>query len=363
MEATVRCPTELMFDIFSRLPSKPLALSKCVSKWVRAKIANPTFVSMHHNRSVSNRSGCIMQFIRNNQTCVSSFNEEFTISNDFMIKLPDDDIFHGDNGINIIGSSNGLLCFTRNGLPLCTYLWNPSMTVAKKLPQPFVIDLGLDGQDWSSSFHLTGFGFDRESDDYKLVQIIFEKPDRRYAYDCRECAYDISRVYSLKTNSWRLVKSKLWNDFVPCISDPLTLKSGTCFKDSLYWKSLTLFVQYQNATRVWFLKESKDGVGSWTKGFDIDLGFLACPIDFVVNGKLLMMRLYPQRRRTQLPLAIHSPTTTFLCRLGLWDFEEKKFGELRINVDGEEEDIQQVLDVHSFERAQNHVKLRNLMDY
>ncbi|KAF3437966.1 hypothetical protein FNV43_RR20722 [Rhamnella rubrinervis] len=180
MEARIWCPTELMFDIFSRLPSKTLARSKCESKSVRAMIAGPIFVSMHDDRSVSNCSGCIMQFIRNNQTCVSSFNEEFAISNDFMIKLPDDDNFQGDNDIIIIGSSNGLLCFTRKGLPLRTYLWYPSMTVAKKLPHPFVTDLGLDGQDWSSSFHLTGFGFDRESDDYKLVQIIFEKPDRRY---------------------------------------------------------------------------------------------------------------------------------------------------------------------------------------
>ena len=89
------------------------------------------------------------------------------------------------------------------------------MKVAKKLPCSFVTDLGLDGQDWSPSFYLTGFGLDSESDDYKLVQIILEKPDPRYAYDRFGHAYDISRVYSLKTNSWRLVKSKLWNDFDP----------------------------------------------------------------------------------------------------------------------------------------------------
>ncbi|KAF3437927.1 hypothetical protein FNV43_RR20683 [Rhamnella rubrinervis] len=132
-------------------------------------------------------------------------------------------------------------------LKLSTFIFSSSMlsqydveAVAKKLPHPFVTDLSLDGQDWSSSFHLTGFGFDRESDYYKLVQIIFEKPDRRYGYDCREYAYDISRVYSLKTNSWRLVKSRLWNDFEPCISDPPTHTSGTCFKDSLYWVSADL---------------------------------------------------------------------------------------------------------------------------
>ena len=73
-------------------------------------MADPIFISMHHNRSVSNRSGYIMQFMRNSQTCVSSFDEEFGISNNLVIKLPDDHHLHGDNGINIIGSSNGLLC-------------------------------------------------------------------------------------------------------------------------------------------------------------------------------------------------------------------------------------------------------------
>ena len=117
-----------------------------------------------------------MQFMRNNQTCVSSFDEEFGISNNLVIKLADDDHLQGDNGINIIGSSNGLLCLPRKALPFCAYLWQPSMKVAKKLPCPLVTDLGLDGKDWSPSFYLTGFGFDSESDDYKLVQIIIEKP-------------------------------------------------------------------------------------------------------------------------------------------------------------------------------------------
>ncbi|KAF3437968.1 hypothetical protein FNV43_RR20724 [Rhamnella rubrinervis] len=206
-------------------------------------------------------------------------------------------------------------------------------------------------------FSFSGFGFDRESDEYKLVQIIFEKPDRRYAYDCRDYTYDISRVYSVKTNSWRLVKSKLWNDFEPCISDPPSRTSGTCFKDSLYRVSGDLKFMMS-----FILSNDLFETISLPSNQILEQGK---PLPYLTRIGSLEKSFALFRRRTQLPLThgIHSLTTTSLCRLGLWDFEEKKFGELRINVNGREEDRQQVLDVHPFERAHNPVKLRKLMDY
>ena len=56
------------------------------------------------------------------------------------------------------------------------------------------------------------------------------------------------------------------------------------------------------------------------------------------------------------PRGIQSLTTTLLCHLGLWDFEEKKFEELKIYG---EEDMEQV---HCFESTHNPVRLRKKLD-
>ena len=56
------------------------------------------------------------------------------------------------------------------------------------------------------------------------------------------------------------------------------------------------------------------------------------------------------------PRGIHSLTTTLLCHLGLWDFEEKKFEELKIYG---EEDTEQV---HCFKSTHNPVRLRKKLD-
>ncbi|PHT76805.1 hypothetical protein T459_20327 [Capsicum annuum] len=69
---------------------------------------------------------------------------------------------------NIVGSCNGLLCLAddheccRNHI----YLWNPSIRKSLKLPIPIYTFKTLSTLD-----HTQGFGFDRTTNDYKVVRI------------------------------------------------------------------------------------------------------------------------------------------------------------------------------------------------
>ncbi|XP_026419986.1 F-box/kelch-repeat protein At3g06240-like [Papaver somniferum] len=103
-------------------------------------------------------------------------------------------LISADNGVEILGSCNGLLC-VRTSFPGgededAISLWNPSSNEYKELP--------------SSPNHfsredtgLYGFAYDSQDDDYKVVRVVDYYYNNYY-----DTGSDIE-VYNLRSNSWK----------------------------------------------------------------------------------------------------------------------------------------------------------------
>lgn len=107
-----------------------------------------------------------------------------------------------------VGSCDGLICLVIDRKDLI--LWNPSTRICKKLPD-FGVKINLGG------YFAYGLGFDKSSDDYKVVGF----------FNCKDLSEVIVQVYSLKSDQWKKIKSfkGRW-----LMDDPATFAHG-----KLYW--------------------------------------------------------------------------------------------------------------------------------
>ncbi|KAL6543561.1 hypothetical protein OROGR_010058 [Orobanche gracilis] len=83
-------------------------------------------------------------------------------------------------------------------------LWNPTTDEIKSLPKPTVSGLPSEISTYISPY---GFGYDRESQDYKVIR--FVQPDRYKVDEHEGCTVPwteyIVELYSLKTDSWKVI--------------------------------------------------------------------------------------------------------------------------------------------------------------
>lgn len=199
-------PPEVITEILSRLPVKPLLQFRCVSKPWRSVIDSPNFIRMHLNRSIQSRSNLsLILYDFNapipNQLCSVDFDKL-----DIAFKLNPPLTF--EKRVNKVWNScNGLLCLSfGEGQAI---LWNPS-TRKTETPVDFRGVL----------VNLFGLGYDSVSDDYKVMRIA-RINDYRFVH------YEV-RVYSLKSNSWRKV-----GDFPHHLE--LDLCTGLLVGGALHW--------------------------------------------------------------------------------------------------------------------------------
>ncbi|KAK6151574.1 hypothetical protein DH2020_014209 [Rehmannia glutinosa] len=128
----------------------------------------------------------------------------------------------GDNKVAVVGSCDGLICLTINGKD--SVLWNPSTRISKKLPD-------FDVEPEFGSYLNCGLGFDKSSDDYKVVG---------FYKNCLRPFEVIVKVYSLKTDQWRNIKTfmnRLMTD------DPAIYANG-----KLHW-----IAYFESKWRIFFL--------------------------------------------------------------------------------------------------------------
>ncbi|XP_059643589.1 F-box protein CPR1-like isoform X2 [Cornus florida] len=184
-------PTDVIVDILSRLPVKPLLKFRCVSKPWCALIDSPIFIKSHLNRSIETKT---------NRSIICRDCDLYSIdfdSLDHAILL--DHPLKKIHGGEVMGSCDGLvgLCnnlYEEDGI----FLWNPATRKHQKLP---VTPIEFPGGSGICEFIVYGFGYDSVSDDYKLVRVVqfYEKDD--------DDSFDNEvKVYSLKSNTWRRVQ-------------------------------------------------------------------------------------------------------------------------------------------------------------
>ncbi|XP_028054605.1 F-box/kelch-repeat protein At3g06240-like [Camellia sinensis] len=185
-------PREVLIEILARLPVKSLLRCSSVCKSWYSSITNPSFTTTHLNQTKSNTQLLIIKytFLVPNQERHISCSDDETCCDEFVeLENP----FHSSSkSFKIVGSCNGLLCISDYHGSDCAFLWNPSIRRFLTLPES-----GYSVTDSDLQF-VFGFGFDRISNDYKVVKI-------GYLNDLKTRGSVLCKMelYALSTLSWR----------------------------------------------------------------------------------------------------------------------------------------------------------------
>lgn len=168
-------PHEIIYDILSRLPVKPLCRFKSVSKPWLALVTDPQFIKSHLNHQSTNHKKLLVYSLTS--PCTYSVDCQAPDHTVAELEMP------GKPGFWFLGSFNGILLL-HTGNILC--LWNPSIRVYQQISRPKL-------SKFPDAKILFGLGYDSISDDFKVVRAI-----RPQSFD--PC---IVHVFSSKLNSWK----------------------------------------------------------------------------------------------------------------------------------------------------------------
>ncbi|CAI0394646.1 unnamed protein product [Linum tenue] len=115
--------------------------------------------------------------------------------------------FSSNSALLVAGCCRGIFCIVemKHGGP-DVILWNPATSETKLLP----VSTALPPRRRNiNDEYISGFGFDPETNDYKIARILFFPEDDFHEYDIapRETLSDvtIAEVYSLKNHSWKRI--------------------------------------------------------------------------------------------------------------------------------------------------------------
>lgn len=206
-----KLPDDLIIEILTRLPAKPLCKFRCVSKSWLSLLSSKQFIKTHlkiSKKSTDFASHRIILRCRDNL-------KQFSVHPLFY--EPIIDAFDTDYPINlprkpfgVVGSCDGLICLAVDRINLM--LWNPSTRICKTLPD---FDLKIN----PGGYFAYGFGFDKSSDDYKVVL--------GFINGSRDLTEVIVLVYSLNSDEWKRIKNY---EGPRMMDDPATFVNG-----KLHW--------------------------------------------------------------------------------------------------------------------------------
>ncbi|XP_058213027.1 F-box protein CPR1-like isoform X4 [Rhododendron vialii] len=152
-------PHEIVYDILSRLPVKPLCRFKSVSKPWLALITDPQFIKSHLHQSMKSNSNQKLMIIP--PRCSHTFESFYALD----YQAPDHSVADlkmlckNSRVVDIRGSFNGVLLLDLlDGL--C--LWNPSVRMYQKFSRP----------KGTCAFRKYALGYDSINDDFKVVAAV-----------------------------------------------------------------------------------------------------------------------------------------------------------------------------------------------
>ncbi|XP_058187771.1 F-box protein At5g49610-like isoform X2 [Rhododendron vialii] len=181
-------PEDVLSEILSRLPVKFLLRFKSVSKYWYSLIQNPSFISLHHNRSPKNESFLVKRLVKS----ASGFALSLVSSETPILDL--DIPFGGQPAscLHLCGSSNGVVCLSNSSTKIIM-LCNPAMREFRLLPRSPL-------HTWHTS-HL-GFAFDPKTNDYKVLRVAARS-------ECELMTFTFTfvdgrvEIYDMSTDTWR----------------------------------------------------------------------------------------------------------------------------------------------------------------
>ncbi|XP_059653866.1 F-box protein CPR1-like [Cornus florida] len=204
-------PAEVIAEILSRLPVKPVLQFRCVSKPWCALIDSPHFIRSHLNRSMKTNT---------NRSFIFRAEDLYSVDLDSLDHAAElDNPMKNEEGTKVVVSFHGLVVLSKPFYQDVT-LWNPSTRKHRKLPVSQV----EFPRGWRHfNYIVFGLGFDSVNDDYKLVRMV-----QFVGKDDDDSFHSEVKVYSLKLNRWRRVQ-----DFPYYLA--YEASSAMTFNGSLHW--------------------------------------------------------------------------------------------------------------------------------
>ncbi|KAL9232187.1 hypothetical protein vseg_007325 [Gypsophila vaccaria] len=199
MESQTPLPPDLISEIISRLPLKPLARFKSVSKSWHSLITSPKFIKLHLTKTQNSTNFPKLIIISHSTTLSEADIDDTNIYDiDYLSEL-NHPLKHlpSHNAVEIDGHCNGVLCITPYDKK-SVYLYNPSTKTHRLIP-PFSPSPPLkphfDMLDRSNmNLVVFGFGYDSLDDDYVVLRMVLNNHHHE------------SSLYSLKDDSWKIVE-------------------------------------------------------------------------------------------------------------------------------------------------------------
>ncbi|KAI9119052.1 hypothetical protein K1719_009727 [Acacia pycnantha] len=226
-------PLHIVKEILLRLDARTLFRCAFVCREWNALITSPDFVCCSSERNFDSRNQVLFIKVCPCQKSAETYEREYVYfpycrltyslhwdNDEFdLIRTIKNPAINDFKGTEVIGISNGLVCLA-NKLAFKFILWNPSIQKYVWLPRA----LPWDGKPYS-----VGFGFNRNSNDFKIVNLV-----HRYV-DEANYVIDSAWVFSYITWSWKRVTYD--NSIPPCYIRPLF--PHLFFNGVLHWTATT----------------------------------------------------------------------------------------------------------------------------
>lgn len=217
-------PAEILTEIFLKSPPQSLVSCKLACKSFRKIIKNPSFTRTYLTTFNSHNSTFIMLHLRykplhpyreSHHLLLSIDNATNDIISYPFISTPPIPSVGEYDRVNVVGSCNGMICFSVWSDRDRMYdflLWNPVIGQTRVLSRP----------NYSNVAQVIEFGFISESNDYVVVKV--DRLDRRIR----------GEVYKMSTDSWIDIDCSMVNDYVRVERDEGSVFSNGCF----HWRAL-----------------------------------------------------------------------------------------------------------------------------
>ncbi|XP_074272372.1 F-box protein CPR1-like [Silene latifolia] len=226
--AETTLPPEIIAEILSRLPVKPLSRFKSVSKPWNSLINSPIFIKLHLSKTLisdnQNLNLIFSSFSISTAAIAAIF--QFTELHHPLLHFPD------CLAVTIIGSCNGVVCIAPFDKAYAC-LYNPTIGTHRlvpptpsRFPEPNRKTMFLNNRPKVLEHLIVyGFGYDSVNDDYKLLRIL-EFYKNSVFVGTEYC------LFSLKNNSWKYVD---FGDNVQVNCGGLQNCDGALFNEGLYF--------------------------------------------------------------------------------------------------------------------------------
>ncbi|KAL5700336.1 hypothetical protein ACHQM5_025792 [Ranunculus cassubicifolius] len=209
-------PEEVILQILSRLPIKPLFKFKCVCKLWYKLPTNKYFIHLY-NQVSSHNPMLVVEIIRNFHN-ISSY-----ICVDRLRGVSDFSLEFLKDRVKVRASCNGLLCCASVANKGVYYVCNPMTRDYKMLPRTRERPMTRFHPDDEAT--LVGLGFDATSSKFNVVLAGFYRPFGRRPLDSFICL-----VYDSESNMWRRSISSRTEEFTHMNKNQVVYSNG-----SLHW--------------------------------------------------------------------------------------------------------------------------------